>query len=208
MVDMPQEFLLIAGAHLMALLSPGPDFLLVVRTATRFGSRTGILASAGIATANAIYITCAVSGITVMQRVPILLDALHWAGCIYLAYLGFCILGKGKQSHDFAASPAQKTGPGAFWAGLLSGLLNPKNMLFYFSLFGLLARETPANLRYLYGIWMVSVVFVWDALLALGLGQGKLYSLLQKQTTRIEKTTGFLFLLIAGGMAGSSIIGR
>lgn len=204
-----QEFLLIAGTHFLALLSPGPDFLLVIRTATRFGSRAAILASAGIAMANAIYIACALFGIAVMQRMPILLDILRWAGCAYLVYLGVCILGcKDAAPTDSVLTPAPQTNRSVFWVGLFSGLLNPKNMLFYFSLFSLAAQSTSTSLRCFYGLWMIGVVFIWDTLLAQGLGRGHVHLILQKHIARVEKTTGMLFLLIAGGMISSGIMGH
>lgn len=34
-----QQFLVIAGAHFLALLSPGPDFFLIVRSAVINGAR-------------------------------------------------------------------------------------------------------------------------------------------------------------------------
>lgn len=40
-----QQFLVIAGAHFLALLSPGPDFFLIVRSAVVNGARVASGAS-------------------------------------------------------------------------------------------------------------------------------------------------------------------
>ena len=45
------EFFLLAGAHLLALASPGPDFLLLLRGSLRHGRGYGLAAALGIALA-------------------------------------------------------------------------------------------------------------------------------------------------------------
>jgi hypothetical protein len=44
-----QQFLLIAGLHFLALLSPGPDFFLIVRSAVVNGTRVASGVCVGIA---------------------------------------------------------------------------------------------------------------------------------------------------------------
>lgn len=204
-----QLFLLLAGTHFLALLSPGPDFFLVLRTATRFGSSAGVRASAGIAVANALYVVCALSGVALLQRAPLLLEALRWLGCAYLAWLGWRILRSSRSEVEDAGVTAEPTRSSAFWAGFLSGLLNPKNALFYFSLLSVvMPQAAPVALRVFSGVWMVAVVFGWDALLALGLGKGSVRRLLLRQVALIEKALGCVFLAIAGGVLVAGITGK
>jgi threonine/homoserine/homoserine lactone efflux protein len=47
----PNILLLILGIHALALVSPGPDFAVVTRTAIVSGRRAGLWAAAGVATA-------------------------------------------------------------------------------------------------------------------------------------------------------------
>ena len=49
-----QQFLIIAGAHFLALLSPGPDFFLIVRSAVVNGARVASGVCVGIALANGV----------------------------------------------------------------------------------------------------------------------------------------------------------
>ncbi|MDR3412714.1 MAG: LysE family translocator [Formivibrio sp.] len=205
-----QLFLLLAGTHFLALLSPGPDFFLVLRTSTRFGSRAGVLTSAGIALANALYVVCALSGVALMQRVPLLLEAIRWLGCGYLAWLGWRILRSSNSAPLYEGVTAlPPPGGSVFMAGLLSGLLNPKNALFYFSLLSVATpRDTPLAWRLLYGVWMVSVVFGWDALLALGVGNSTMRRCLLRQLALVEKVLGCVFLVIAGGMLATGVAGK
>ena len=64
-----QQFLVIAGAHFLALLSPGPDFFLIVRSAVINGARVASGVCVGIALANGVYIGLAISGVAVLQEV-------------------------------------------------------------------------------------------------------------------------------------------
>lgn len=204
-----QLFLLLAGTHFLALLSPGPDFFLVLRTATRFGSSAGVRASAGIAVANALYVVCALSGVALLQRAPLLLEALRWLGCAYLAWLGWRILRSSRSAVLDVDATSEPASGSAFGAGFLSGLLNPKNALFYFSLLSVVMPQTaPVALRVFSGVWMVAVVFGWDALLALGLGKGSVRRLLLRQVALIEKVLGCVFLAIAGGVLVAGITGK
>ncbi|WP_417067021.1 LysE family translocator [Niveibacterium terrae] len=196
-----QSFILIATAHFLALLSPGPDFLLILATSTRHGSRAGVRASAGIALANGVYIAVALAGVSALARSPALLSALGWGGAAYLAWLGAKLLSAKAADHpaSSAADPAADTA--VFRAGFLSGLLNPKNMLFYFSLFSLGAEQGSALTRTGYGLWMFTVVFCWDAWLARSLGRGRLHQWFNARQRKIERGCGALFVLLAAGLA-------
>ena len=50
-------------AHFLALVSPGPDFLLVVRSALRNTRQRALGVACGIALANAIYIGLCIIGV-------------------------------------------------------------------------------------------------------------------------------------------------
>lgn len=193
-----QEFLLIATAHFVALLCPGPDFLLILSTSTRHGSAAGIRASAGIAVANGVYIAAALAGVSALARSPALLSSLTWGGAAYLVWLGWKLL-NAKPGRSAQAAPTAH--PAAFRAGLASGLLNPKNILFYFSLFSLGAGQGRGLIRVGYGLWMFGIVFLWDAWLARTLGHGRLHAWLRDRQRRIERGCGALFLLLAGALA-------
>ena len=73
----------------------------------------------------------------------------------------------------------------------MSALLNPKNMIFYLSLFtALVSVETGFVTRCLYAVWMMSVVFLWDCLVVLTICQQKLKIWLGGSIYYIEKISG------------------
>lgn len=60
-------FLLIASTHFLALLSPGPDFFLIARSTLAQGRWVASGACAGVALANGLYISLALTGFARMN---------------------------------------------------------------------------------------------------------------------------------------------
>ncbi|MFL9927029.1 LysE family translocator [Herbaspirillum lusitanum] len=200
------EFLLLAGAHFLALLSPGPDFLLLVRNALRYGRWNGIGVSAGIASANGAYILAAIAGFSLVQQGGLLLNVLKWLACLYLAYIGWCFLQSARtplpelcgdrvaRANGRSVEPAQGFMPG-FAAGFLSGGLNPKNGIFYFGLFTLMVgADTGPLLKSLYGVWMFGAVLLWDAALVLAVSHARVVRWMARYLPAVERSAGILLL--------------
>jgi threonine/homoserine/homoserine lactone efflux protein len=53
----------VVAAHFLALISPGPDFLMIVRSSLRTGKVNAIGVAGGIALANGIYIALCIVGV-------------------------------------------------------------------------------------------------------------------------------------------------
>lgn len=204
---MLDTFFLVAGAHFLALLSPGPDFFLIVRTALLHGWRRASGVCTGVALANALFIALAWTGVAAVRPGSAAYAVLQWGGCAYLAWLGLCLLRspgtpialKGAQWRP--AGPAQAPS----WAqalrmGLVSGLLNPKNALFYASLFTLLTG-VPQWVQGMYGAWMVGAVLGWDLLVAAAAGHPAVVQRFAQHLRWIERGTGAVLLAIAAGIA-------
>lgn len=154
-MDIWQQFLVVAGAHFLALLSPGPDFVLILRSSLAHGLRRAWAVCAGIALGNGIFIAVAISGVSLLRESGPLFAILKWAGCGYLAWLGWLFV-----SHRgcFSLPESGQGGEAAttlwreFVSGFLSAILNPKNSLFYASLFALVIRHgTPFWAQAAYG---------------------------------------------------------
>lgn len=202
-----QQFLIIAGAHFLALLSPGPDFFLIVRSAVINGVRVASGVCLGIALANGVYIAVAISGVAMLQEVTALFVLLKWCGCTYLAWLGWRFLTRRGPAliPDTGGTPAVT---GDWWrefrVGFLSGILNPKNSLFYASLFSLgFERETGWLVQAAYGLWMFSVVLLWDLCIARAAGHPPLVRRFMAHVGKLERVTGAVLLGIAAAIAGS-----
>ena len=202
-----QQFLIIAGAHFLALLSPGPDFFLVVRSAVVNGARVASGVCVGIALANGVYIALAISGVAVLQETAGLFAVLKWAGCAYLAWLGWRFL----TVRGEALAPelsAEQARCGNWWrecrVGFLSGILNPKNSLFYASLFSLgFERDTALAVQLAYGVWMFAAVLIWDLCIARAAGHPPVVRRFMAHVRKVERITGVVLLGSAAGIVGA-----
>ena len=140
-----EQFLVIATVHFLALLSPGPDFFLVARTAITSGWRTASGACAGIALGNGVFIVAAFTGTAMLRPGSAGFIAVQFAGCGFLLYLGTLFLrhaGSTTLQAPEAADGSRAGGAHGWWRaaglGALSALLNPKNALFYATLAAML----------------------------------------------------------------------
>lgn len=202
-----QQFLIVAGAHFLALLSPGPDFFLIVRSAVVNGARVASGVCVGIALANGVYIGLAISGVAVLQSVAGLFMLLKWAGCAYLAWLGWRFLTVRGEALTPETPGTSKT-HGNWWrecrVGFLSGILNPKNSLFYASLFSLgFERDTSFGVQLGYGVWMFCAVLLWDLCIARAAGHPPIVRRFMAHVRKVERITGVVLLGIAAGIVGA-----
>ncbi len=207
-----QQFLIIAAAHFLALLSPGPDFFLVARTSLSAGWRVASGACLGIALANAVFIVAAFTGVSVLQPGSAAFIVLQLVGCLYLLYLGVLFIRHAGSSVLQAAQGTAAARPitwmQAAGMGFLSGILNPKNALFYVSLASMLGNaHGSAGWKLFYGAWMFAVVLGWDLLVALAIGNGRVLQRFQRALPLLERLSGLVLIALALGMLGLLLIG-
>ncbi|WP_024953822.1 LysE family translocator [Sulfurospirillum arcachonense] len=186
------EFILLASAHFLALLSPGPDFFIIIQTALKKPLRYAFSVCAGIASANALYLVIAVLGLEVIKEMQGLMIVLKYLGGAYLVYIGIMLL-KAKKTdlHVEEKSLHVKSLKAEFVIGFLSGFLNPKNIIFYFSLFTVMVSpQTSLFTKSLYALWMSSLVLFWDIGVALLIGNQKVKQKLSHWIYGIEKVSG------------------
>lgn len=208
------HFALIAGAHFLALLSPGPDFFLLVRHALVQGARAAVVASVGIALANGVFIVAAIAGFTVLRDQPIAYAVLYWSGCAYLAWLGLRFWQAGKPALPVpdAGQPTTPNTrlalPGLLLSGFLSGILNPKNALFYLTLFTLMVgRDTALLWQAVCGLWMFVAVLAWDCAVSWAVGHPRIMTAFTRQLGVVHRCSALLLWLLAGGLLWNGVGG-
>lgn len=195
------EFGILALAHFLALISPGPDFFLIVGTSVREGASKAVGVCLGIAAANGVYILFALTGFAILKSNPEVFGAMKTVGALYLLYLGVMLL-KASQRTVCSNAAEEKTATShgrLFAAGFLSAILNPKNAVFYLSLFtAMVGKETPQGIQAMYGLWMFSAVLGWDLLISRTMGSETVKGCLDNYTHWIEKGSGGVLFLLGG----------
>jgi threonine efflux protein len=146
------ELLVFAGVMALGQFSPGPDMLLLTRTALARGRTAGWWTAFGISTGLCAHAAVAIGGMAyLIARGGWVAAGMRWAAAAYLAWLGYqlCVA-------SFVAfcsgvkygGPRAVSGDGAmaFWRrGLFCNLLNPKVALFFAGVVApFLAGDRPA----------------------------------------------------------------
>lgn len=158
----------VALLHLGAALSPGPDIFLTMRNAVAHGRAAGCATVAGIVTGVAIQIAlCQLGLVWMLSAQPMIFNALAATGGCYLCYIG---LGGLREQPETSAPRGDESGseqPDAlpegaaarfFREGLLTNLLNPKALLYFFGVFSfVLTADVDRAARITAGLGMIVV---------------------------------------------------
>jgi len=139
--------LAIAGAIAVGAASPGPSFVMVMRTALARSRADGVAAAFGMGIGGVIFCTLALLGMrAVFEQAPFLYLGFKIAGGGYLLYLAARMWMGAKEPFvvDPNAASARPQILKSFLLGLATQLSNPKTLVFYGSVFALLPAELPA----------------------------------------------------------------
>jgi threonine efflux protein len=165
-------FLTIAVVHLVALLSPGPDFFFVSQTAVSRTRRQAMFGVIGITLGVVVWSALALAGLQlVLQRLAWLERLISIAGGLYLAWMGVKMLRGALRAPATPAGEPQQVLQQTDWAtlraGLLTNLSNPKVVIYFGSVFSaFLGDGVSAGARW--GLWSMVVVetFLWFTVVA------------------------------------------
>jgi threonine/homoserine/homoserine lactone efflux protein len=127
---------LFALASILLALTPGPNLLYLVSRTLCQGRRAGIVSLAGTSLGLAFHVFAAALGLSaIFLSIPVLYDALRFAGAGYLLWLAWDAVRPGGRG-VFAPRDLPRDAPGKlFRMGLLTSVLNPKVAMFYLALF-------------------------------------------------------------------------
>lgn len=208
-------FITVGVAHFLALLSPGPDFVLIVKSAIKNDSKDAMGVALGITMANAVYISLCLIGIgSILAASALLMIILKIIGGLFLIYLAVQALQARKTSYSqldinesISTNVTNTTFLKEFVAGFISGIFNPKNLLFYLSLFTVvLTPEVSFAFKLSLGIWMTVVVFLWDTSIIFLLSTRKVRQKFTQAAYYLDKITGALLGIIGVTIVKTAVV--
>lgn len=198
----PSAFLALALAHFVALLSPGPDFFLLMGFAARHRLRGSAGLCIGIAAGNGLYILLVIIGASALRQFTLLFSAIELLGALYLLWIGWQLARS--RPTTLALDNAESACPSwrrQLLLGLGSALLNPKNALFYLALMtALLGPDVTLLQQSVSGIWMVTVVLVWDLAVVSFIALPAVQQRLSRSVWKIERAAGAVLMLSGAGI--------
>lgn len=200
-------FLVIAFTHFLALLSPGPDFFLILTSLLQKGRHYTYGVILGITLGNALILAACLFGFMLLGDLSSgLLTLFKWLGAAYLAYLSFLCFNAARAS-DLSFSTEEynlidqanikQNKIKSLMLGVQSSLLNPKNIMFYSSLMLLVQYKFSLIQKLLMSTWMVGVVLVWNILLVGLLAQGRVLEKIKRSATGLYYCSSIAFIIFA-----------
>lgn len=166
-----QGFWLITGIHLLAAISPGPDFIYVSQQTLSRGRLTGLICALGVAIGLGVHIVYSVLGLAVViAQASWLLTLIKIVGGAYLVWLGIQGL-RSRARGEVVVLEKIEAAPESvwrtLWKGFLCNVLNPKAPVYFVSVFTVvLSPSMPMAQLAVYGVWMMVLQFAWFAVVA------------------------------------------
>ena len=188
-------FIWSAIAHLLAVVSPGPDTALIIRQVARGGRLSGYYAAVGIGVGVFIHSVLASSGISLLvlsnANLKFIISLL---GGLYLIYIGILSFIPNKNVKD--GQNIYEYNTSSFFKGLLTNLLNIKAFIFFISLFTIITDSLNGIWLFLYPLYFSIMTMVWFCFLSFILTSPKLNFLFKKYDVQIEKFSSAFLVFI------------
>lgn len=194
------EFITIALVHLLAVITPGVDFAMVVRQNLNYGRKIGVWTSLGIGMGMILHCGYTLLGLGLLISKSILFfNILKYLGALYLAYLGLQSLLRRNAKTAWVGenrnSVQQMSSRQALWSGFLVNALNPKATLFFVSIFSVIVSpETPLVYQVGYCAWIFMIQILWFSGLSLILSHRAVLGFFQRTGHWVERVMGLVLL--------------
>ncbi len=138
-------FLTVALVHLVALMSPGPDFFFVSQTAASRSRGEAMMGVVGISLGIVIWAGVALMGLNlILQKMAWLHQIIMVGGGLYLCWMGWQLLKSARTKRDTTETEVQVVLPArgrTFLRGFLTNLSNPKAVIYFGSVFSLFVGD-------------------------------------------------------------------
>ena len=189
----------VAAIHLLAVMSPGPDFIMTMRNSLLYSRRSGIYSAIGLGLGILVHVAYCLAGIAVIiSQSIVVFTILKYLGAAYLIYIGIKSL-RAKQSKGEAISETARpdmTKLQAIRSGFITNATNPKATLFFLSLFTLVIEpSTPFAIKAVMGIEMSIATALWFSLIALLVSHRAIRSRITRFQHYVERFMGAVLIL-------------
>ena len=177
-------FISAALAHLLAVMSPGPDTAIIFHQSVAKGRAHGILTALGIGFGIFIHCFFAISGISLLiyssEETKFLIKCF---GALYLLYLGisFFIVNKSPNSDE-----AKVLFKNPFIIGLVTNLLNIKAFLFTVSLFSFINLDSSSLMSIIYLLYFPLITAAWFSFVTYALTHNSMGDIFNKHSDNIK----------------------
>lgn len=184
-----------------AIVAPGADTAMVMRQAIVHGRKAAVLTSIGVGVSLMFHVSYTILGLgLVISQSILLFSLLKWLGVAYLVYIGVQSLRAGKVTLDTGVADDRRKAPPqtafkGFVLGFLANALNPKPVFFFLSVFSaVVSHETPAAIKFGYGLVMASCLIGWFVGVSFFLTTPRMRAAFERSSKWINRASGVAFM--------------
>ena len=176
-----------ALAHLLAVMSPGPDTAIIFHQSFAKGRVQGILTALGIGFGIFVHCFFAISGISLLiynsDEAKFFIKCI---GAIYLLYLGTSFFISKKSSKTDESKVLFKN---PFIIGFVTNLLNVKAFLFTVSLFSFINLDSNTLMSLIYLLYFPIITAAWFSFVSYALTHQSMGDIFNKHSDSIQFTS-------------------
>ncbi|HEX6121227.1 MAG TPA: LysE family transporter, partial [Dongiaceae bacterium] len=194
--------LTILGTLAIGAMSPGPSFVVVVRTSAALSRRDGLAAALGMGCGGLVFAGLALAGLqALLMQVSWLYLVVKVAGGAYLVYLGIRIW-RGARTPLQTSNGTEPTGGGrgrSFWVAFATQISNPKTAIWYASVFAaFLPNPIPAWMFWVLPPLIFALEAGWYTIVALAFSAARPRALYLGAKLWIDRFAGGVVGLLGG----------
>lgn len=184
----------IGFVHMLAVMSPGPSFLITARTAVVRSRVDGIKVAFGLGAGTIVWAAAALLGLNFLfHRFPWLFIGMKVAGGLFLLWIAFQIFRHAADPIEMNTGEGDQDRHNPLLRGFLTQISNPKVVVFFGSVFvAILPNEVPG--------WMIAALIaivtineiVWYSLVSLLFGSSPMRRFYLMAKSWIDRATAAL----------------
>ncbi len=176
-----------ALAHLLAVMSPGPDTAIIFHQSFAKGRVQGMLTALGIGFGIFVHCFFAISGISLLiYSSDEAKFFIKFMGAIYLLYLGISFFISKKSSKTDESKVLFKN---PFIIGFVTNLLNVKAFLFTVSLFSFINLNSNTLMSLIYLLYFPIITAAWFSFVSYALTHQSMGDIFNKHSDSIQFTS-------------------
>jgi threonine/homoserine/homoserine lactone efflux protein len=165
-----ESIITLVAIFMAALISPGPDFALIVKNSLTYSRKTALYTAFGISLGEIVHNLYILIGVgELLVNNVIAMKIFTYIGASYLVYIGYKgitakvnngVLENVSHKHDISSKAA-------VFSGIITCVFNPKAVLFITSMFAVVVKPgDPPELLFLYGLITFMQTFLWYSIVA------------------------------------------
>ena len=190
----------VALIHLLAVISPGPDFFMALKNSLSYSRRTGIYTAIGFGLGIGVHVFYSLAGLAlIISKSIIIFNIIKYLGVAYLIFIGLkSFLSKTKDIKvEDEAHLEDISAIKAIGMGFLTNVLNPKASLFFLSLFTLVIKpDTASGTLLIISALLIINTMLWFSLVAIFFTQKRIRIIYNRYQAWFNKLFGGFLIAI------------